>query len=269
VKSSEVSIDACTVPEAQVVLTLLQRAFGEWALPYTIFQSSHSVSWIENVIEKGEAQSGQRLQVARVGDRIVGFYLARQNPEISFLSYIATASEVERQGIGRHLLDDFEAAAWRRGCGEVALDVFENNTTTHLWYLRHGYQEKERKFFARFDLSHHRETPALSEPDRHAWNTALESEAQDGYARICIQLDGLDVEVGLLNRERLRLMSWHGSLEEAVLAVARHLSAGRRELVVLSMSAPPADTGTWRIDDIIELRKPCPCATNLNGKKPA
>ena len=59
---------------------------------------------------------------------------------------------VQRQGIGRRLVQAVEAWASQRGCTEMASDCLEDNAVSLSAHLALGYQEAERLIHFRKDL---------------------------------------------------------------------------------------------------------------------
>jgi len=81
---------------------------------------------------------GVWLTMAREGETVLGFALARFVADEAELLLLAVSAAVQRRGIGRILLDDFEAAARARGALRLHLEVREGNHAFRL-YERAGF----------------------------------------------------------------------------------------------------------------------------------
>lgn len=81
---------------------------------------------------------GVWLTLARAGETVFGFALARFVADEAELLLLAVRASVQRQGIGRLLLDAFEAAARARGASRLHLEVREGNHAFSL-YERAGF----------------------------------------------------------------------------------------------------------------------------------
>jgi ribosomal-protein-alanine N-acetyltransferase len=81
---------------------------------------------------------GVWLSLARAGRAVVGFALARAAAGEAELLLLAVSATVQRRGIGKLLLDRFEAEAADRGAARVHLEVREGNHAFSL-YERAGF----------------------------------------------------------------------------------------------------------------------------------
>ena len=78
-------------------------------------------------------------------DETIGFTLSRAaGPEVELL-LIAVEPRRRGQGIGRLLLETACTDAWRRGAGEIFLEVRENNTPARALYRQSGFVEVGRR----------------------------------------------------------------------------------------------------------------------------
>jgi [ribosomal protein S18]-alanine N-acetyltransferase len=87
---------------------------------------------------------GVWLTLAREGDAVVGFALARAVADEAELLLLAVRSGRQRQGIGQRLLDGFAAAAAERGATRLHLEVREGNHALGL-YERAGFSLAGRR----------------------------------------------------------------------------------------------------------------------------
>ena len=81
---------------------------------------------------------GVWLILARDGDEVLGFALARLVADEAELLLLAVKTTAQRQGIGRILLEHFEDEAAVRGASQLHLEVREGNHAFSL-YERAGY----------------------------------------------------------------------------------------------------------------------------------
>ena len=81
---------------------------------------------------------GVWLTLAREGDDVLGFALARFVADEAELLLLAVRTVAQGRGIGRILIEDFEAAAKARGASHLHLEVREGNQAFSL-YRRAGF----------------------------------------------------------------------------------------------------------------------------------
>ncbi|GAA4822878.1 hypothetical protein GCM10023232_20530 [Sphingosinicella ginsenosidimutans] len=76
---------------------------------------------------------GVWLTLARVGDAVCGFALARIVADEAELLLLAVRKDAQRHGIGRRLLDAFLSGARSRGAEHFHLEVRDGNPAIHLY----------------------------------------------------------------------------------------------------------------------------------------
>lgn len=81
---------------------------------------------------------GVWLILARGGEGVLGFALARIVADEAELLLLAVRAAAQRRGIGRNLIEDFEAIARARGAVRLHLEVREGNHAFSL-YERAGF----------------------------------------------------------------------------------------------------------------------------------
>jgi len=81
------------------------------------------------------------LLVADIGGHLAGYALVmfRSGSAVARLYSIGVTRKVSGRGVGSRLLAAAEAAALRRGCGALRLEVQESNRRAAGWYRRSGY----------------------------------------------------------------------------------------------------------------------------------
>ena len=82
--------------------------------------------------------TGVWLSLARRGDEILGFALARHVAGEAELLLLAVSAKHQKQGVGQLLLYDFMTAAKRRGAQRLHLEVRDGNGAARL-YQRAGF----------------------------------------------------------------------------------------------------------------------------------
>jgi [ribosomal protein S18]-alanine N-acetyltransferase len=76
---------------------------------------------------------GVWLRLARENEVVLGFALARFVADEAELLLLAVRAAVQRRGIGRILIEDFEDAAAARGASRLHLEVREGNHALSLY----------------------------------------------------------------------------------------------------------------------------------------
>lgn len=88
-----------------------------------------------------ELASGHYYLVAVDGDRLLGYAgLAMSPPSEAWVQNIAVRRDVQRQGIGRALLEALLAEADRNGVRKVLLEVAMDNAAAQKLYARYGFE---------------------------------------------------------------------------------------------------------------------------------
>jgi ribosomal-protein-alanine N-acetyltransferase len=88
--------------------------------------------------------TGVWLSLARDGQAVVGFALARVVGNEAELLLLAVGRSSQRRGVGQLLLDRFAAVAASKGAEQLHLEVREGNHAVSL-YRRNGYREVGRR----------------------------------------------------------------------------------------------------------------------------
>ena len=87
---------------------------------------------------------GVWLTLARSGDEIVGFSLARIVAKEAELLLLAVKQGSQRNGVGQTLLDGFVQVARAKGAERMHLEVRDGNQAINL-YLKAGFSEVGRR----------------------------------------------------------------------------------------------------------------------------
>jgi ribosomal protein S18 acetylase RimI-like enzyme len=93
-----------------------------------------------------QASNGE-LRVAAGGGELLGYglLLLRKDSRAARLYSLAVAPSARGQGVASALVAALEAAAKKRGCGEVRLEVASRNAGAIALYQRLGYREFGRR----------------------------------------------------------------------------------------------------------------------------
>ncbi|HEX9963458.1 MAG TPA: ribosomal protein S18-alanine N-acetyltransferase [Allosphingosinicella sp.] len=88
--------------------------------------------------------AGVWLSLARRGDEVVGFALARIVGDEAELLLLAVGRSSQGKGVGQMLLERFGVVATSKGAEQLHLEVREGNHAVSL-YSRNGYREVGRR----------------------------------------------------------------------------------------------------------------------------
>lgn len=88
--------------------------------------------------------SGVWLSLARAGEAVIGFALARIVAGEAELLLLAVLRSCQGKGVGQMLLDRFAVVAESKGAEQLHLEVREGNHAVSL-YNRNGYREVGRR----------------------------------------------------------------------------------------------------------------------------
>lgn len=193
--------------DAARLYALKRACFGESFLPYTVFASPTSVSYLRALTTPALAPR-HPIFVAEENDTLVGYVQAVVRPEGIHLNYIGVHPEWGRRGLGRDLLRAFEREGRAQGAPRATLDVFDSNRAAREWYARAGYRETSRGDTGLLDLQALREMGAVAEPlPPDMTRAAREEETRQGFAKAEVLLKGGEATLGLLGGTALRLMA--------------------------------------------------------------
>lgn len=88
--------------------------------------------------------AGVWLMLAREGDEVIGFALARSIVREAELLLLAVRRPYQRHGIGQMLLDYFVESAAKRGADRLHLEVRDGNHALNL-YAKAGFAQAGRR----------------------------------------------------------------------------------------------------------------------------
>lgn len=125
-----------------LAFTDLDQASVEAIMP--IEQACHSHPWNEKLMRSciGGRYFGA---VAKLNDKIIGFYIADNVVGDSTLMDICVAPEHQGNGYGKALLNQYLNHAKKLDCLTLFLEVRSSNISAQMLYINHGYIETGRR----------------------------------------------------------------------------------------------------------------------------
>lgn len=133
--------------DRQTVLSMSDRlciGVASWRDPGLVAASVRG--WVEDAIEA--AGSGDCVLFVAVADRVVGFVSVAQREHFTgevdaYVGELVVDESVERQGVGRVLMQRAEAWARLRGLVRLTLETGAANGAARAFYAGLGYEEEE------------------------------------------------------------------------------------------------------------------------------
>ena len=98
------------------------------------------------------AESGQHILVAESGGQVVGTatvivrHLITRDAPFGRLASVVVLDGHRSRGIGGRLVDEAERICRGAGCGAIEVTSAGHRDRAHAFYVRHGYEEKPRRF---------------------------------------------------------------------------------------------------------------------------
>ncbi|GLX81348.1 ribosomal protein S18-alanine N-acetyltransferase [Thalassotalea eurytherma] len=125
-----------------LAFTDLNQASVEAIMP--IEQACHSHPWNEKLMRSciGGRYFGA---VAKLNNKIIGFYIADNVVGDSTLMDICVAPEQQGNGYGKALLNQYLSHAKKLDCLTLFLEVRSSNISAQMLYINHGYVETGRR----------------------------------------------------------------------------------------------------------------------------
>jgi [ribosomal protein S18]-alanine N-acetyltransferase len=108
------------------------------------FDPAYGEAWTSAQCAGLMPMPGVWLSLARKGDEVIGFALARIVLKEAELLLLAVKHDGRRRGIGRMLLDRFILVGTSRGADRLHLEVRDGNPAMEL-YARSGFAEVGRR----------------------------------------------------------------------------------------------------------------------------
>jgi ribosomal protein S18 acetylase RimI-like enzyme len=231
--------------DAESIYSLKRQAFGQRYLPYTIYKSPHSVSYIRTLITSGNECSNSRYIVATLENQVIGYYDAQHIQSDFFLNYIAVDSNTQHCGLGSYLLNHYEQSGRYHNCSHLALDVFCSNTGASSWYSRHGYITLASSFVIILSLRNWLTelSPDITSRVKIPISSLIEERTR-GFSKAEFSWGSRSITIGLIADLACRLLAYSGmELEEALHFVADSCS-NRNTIIVPALQDYPS---TWQL----------------------
>jgi ribosomal protein S18 acetylase RimI-like enzyme len=257
---ASIEIRLAEAHDASSIYALMCEVFAHSFLPFSIYQSPKSISYLVSLIAEAHAQSQNALYVLKQNGGLVGYYHALRQGDVFFLNYVAIATAKQGHGLGDLLLRHFEATGEGLGCTQLALDVFERNEVARAWYARHNYGLLSTIFCIRLSLSGWSVADAL--PIHCAtdeWSRALLTEEQQGFSKVTCACGVGTITLGLINRNVAKILDYSGiALEQVIVALGTWLNRQRQFLLLSSVAPLPSTWPVVATDAVLRMAKPFP-----------
>lgn len=251
------TIQSACPGDAPDIYALITEAFGDEYLPYTIYQSPKSKSYLKKLITTNYNKNPKNLLVLKIEENIQGYYQSFVSSNTCFLNYIAVRSANSGKGLGGKLLSHFEYSGKNLGCNRFSLDVFEKNKRALNWYKNKGYIQEEESILSLIALGQMSKYGPSLEYQEKEWKAAIAREEECGFSQLeCLCGQG-SILLGLINGNACKLLNFTGlSFEEAISAINTHFKEGQRDgLIVSSPGLPENHWPLKRQDRVFRLKK--------------
>ena len=223
-------IERAQAADVPSILSLKQKAFEKYRsfIPYKAPESERLLAQVLSDPERGD------VNVAREGDQLVGYTIAKLLRSRYHLSYIATEPKREGEGIGRALFRRFEEDARAGGASATSLDVFESNTGACGWYQRRGYTLVQTTSIVAVNMAPPIQGSEGLKIDENELRSSLDEEEEQGASTVMARLGELTVRLGLIAGSVIRLNNAADYPLPAVLAAIQATFGPSRERIVVS-----------------------------------
>jgi [ribosomal protein S18]-alanine N-acetyltransferase len=115
---------------------------GEFA---ALYARCFPVPWTIETMRELLALDGAFARLARLGDSVCGYVLARITGEEAEILSLGVLPETRKRGVGRELLSAALGLAAIGGCRVVFLEVAEGNQAARQLYSRSGFHQVGRR----------------------------------------------------------------------------------------------------------------------------
>jgi ribosomal protein S18 acetylase RimI-like enzyme len=235
-------VQPARLSDARDLHAMLTEAFADSYLKFSVYQTPAAAGYLEEQLAGAASGVDASFFVLKRGGILLGFYQATVRSQEYFLGYIASSAHERGRGVGRLLLEHFEATGAARGCAVLGLEAYRSNAAAVAWYERHGYRTLASRHVARFELGDFsaEEGPGL-EVESSALEQALDEEASRGFSSVECGCSGQRIQLGLIGGTICNVMDPAGTLAvRAAPSVARRFANTRRWLLT---SGPAAFAG--------------------------
>ena len=144
----ELSIVAATEDDLDAVASL---AGIVWRRHYPGIITDEQIEYMlangysRTVLSTFISDEGSGLELARVGDRLIGFVAYRRNdaPDELKLEKLYIHQDYQGRGVGSRLIDKIESAGRAQRCSTLVLNVNKNNVHAIRAYEKNGFAIRE------------------------------------------------------------------------------------------------------------------------------
>jgi len=214
--SAEVVVRPLARPDLPVVAALVAGSFDADLTPFMVATQHGWSQFVTVQLDHPEQFRAQRLRVAEVAGRVVGFADFRAPGDgTGFLSYVCVDPATRGRGVARALL-----RACVREAGEltsVALDVFEDNAAARAMYDSMGFRAGATQSWWRAPLQARAGDLAPAYLALSGLTTSLATLTTYGFCELTGSWAGRDLRCGRLGRSVLRLFAAQDLDDDALL----------------------------------------------------
>ncbi|PZW43412.1 GNAT family N-acetyltransferase [Pseudomonas sp. URMO17WK12:I2] len=190
------------VRDATDIVALIQSSFELYHLDKIIYGCRGVVLFLERQLALRQELSDVSVYVAHDGTKVIAVaqFKKIRASGIYYLDYICTDSRFRGGGVGAGLLR-YALSSESFDYSQVALDVFEHNTSAALWYKSLGFEERFEKKWAKIEIySQEGGAGYIANLPQ-----AIASFESYGFAQLTVSTDAKNYQVGLLGDGYYRL----------------------------------------------------------------
>jgi GNAT superfamily N-acetyltransferase len=225
----DVRMENASPDDAETIIKIKQSGMPAAYVGYTIYQSPKSAKFMRKMI----AEDPKALvRVLKEDGEVVGYNMGTMGVGTAHWLYMAVYPDRKGRGYGTVLLEDFENQARSAGLATITMDCFDDNPNL-TWYYRRKWFEAGVSTIGRVMLTPFKKEGLQLALDKTELGQALAVEEDQGFGNVSGGFKDQRVELGLINRDSLRLRS-AGDLGhiEVLGAVAGSFSGDRRSIIV-------------------------------------
>jgi GNAT superfamily N-acetyltransferase len=126
--------------EAHEVANLLRAVVEPLSYYNELARGSEIAKYTAADLTEAVAEDPHSVAVARIGERLVGFSISKQDDGLIWLSWLGVDPVARRQGVARALLQGVEETARLRGAHKVWADSRTENVAMAQLFPQMGYQ---------------------------------------------------------------------------------------------------------------------------------
>jgi len=121
-------------------ISLLPMTSADLVDVLEIERAVQSFPWTEKNFEDS-LEAGQAAWVVRDQNRLLGFCVAMEAPDLTHILVVAVAKDAQRQGIATMLLEQVSRDARAKSAEGLLLEVRPSNVSARAFYERYGFEQ--------------------------------------------------------------------------------------------------------------------------------